>query len=88
MEDVRELKEFVVKHCRVVCFSGGGQYFAFAHNAQVGKDRLSVSRIRQDASSKQACLHVATGVALICGTARGSSCFAFATVDFLPGTTQ
>ncbi|CAM9422140.1 unnamed protein product, partial [Hapterophycus canaliculatus] len=34
MEDVRELKEFVVKHCRVVCFSGGGQYFAFAHNAQ------------------------------------------------------
>lgn len=36
MEDVRELKEFVVKHCRVVCFSGGGQYFSFAHNAQVG----------------------------------------------------
>ena len=35
MEGVRELKEFVVKHCRVVCFSGGGQYFAFAHNAQV-----------------------------------------------------
>lgn len=35
MEDVRELKEFVVKHCRVVCFSGGGQYFCFAHNAQV-----------------------------------------------------
>lgn len=37
MEDVRELKEFVVKHCRVVCFSGGGQYFSFAHNAQVPK---------------------------------------------------
>lgn len=36
MEDVRELKEFVVKHCRVVCFSGGGQYFSFSHNAQVG----------------------------------------------------
>ncbi|CAM9245094.1 unnamed protein product [Scytosiphon promiscuus] len=35
MEDVRELKEFVVKHCRVVCFSSGGQYFAFAHNAQI-----------------------------------------------------
>lgn len=35
MEDVRELKEFSVKHCRVVCFSGGGQYFAFANNAQV-----------------------------------------------------
>ncbi|CAM9162267.1 unnamed protein product [Pylaiella littoralis] len=35
MEDVRELKEFVVKHCRVVCFSGGGQYFSFAHNAQI-----------------------------------------------------
>lgn len=42
MEDVRELKEFVVKHCRVVCFSGGGQYFSFAHNAQVGKGRLSL----------------------------------------------
>lgn len=37
MEDVRELKEFVVKHSRVVCFSGGGQYFAFAHNAQARK---------------------------------------------------
>ncbi|CAM9408970.1 unnamed protein product [Ectocarpus fasciculatus] len=35
MEDVRELKEFVVKHCRVVCFSGGGQYFSFSHNAQI-----------------------------------------------------
>lgn len=35
MEDVRELKDFTVKHCRVVCFSGGGQYFAFANNAQV-----------------------------------------------------
>ncbi|CAN0520182.1 unnamed protein product, partial [Ectocarpus sp. 12 AP-2014] len=34
MEDVRELKDFVVKHCRVVCFSGGGQYFSFSHNAQ------------------------------------------------------
>lgn len=35
MEDVRELKEFAVKHCRVVSFSGGGQYFSFANNAQV-----------------------------------------------------
>lgn len=40
MEDVRELKEFVVKHCRVVCFSGGGQYFSFSHNAQVGNTWL------------------------------------------------
>lgn len=37
MEDVRELREFTVKHCRVVCFSGGGQYFSFANNAQVRK---------------------------------------------------
>lgn len=49
MEDVRELKEFVVKHCRAVCFSGGGQYFSFAHNAQVRKDRLSISRVIPDA---------------------------------------
>lgn len=38
MEDVREIKEFVVKHCRVVSFSGGGQYFAFANNAQVSAE--------------------------------------------------
>lgn len=36
MEDVREMRDFAVKHCRVVCFSGGGQYFSFASNAQVG----------------------------------------------------
>ena len=36
MEDIHELKEFGVKHCRVACFSGGGQYFSFSNNAQVG----------------------------------------------------
>lgn len=35
MDDVGELKEFSVKHCRVASFSNGGQYFAFANNAQV-----------------------------------------------------
>ncbi|CAM9298321.1 unnamed protein product, partial [Laminaria digitata] len=35
MEDIHALKEFGVKHCRVACFSGGGQYFSFSNNAQV-----------------------------------------------------
>lgn len=46
MEDVRELKEFVVKHCRVVCFSGGGQYFSFSHNAQVGNTWLLFNEVQ------------------------------------------
>lgn len=42
MEDVLELREFNAKHCRVACFSRGGQYFAFANNSHV---REEVARI-------------------------------------------
>lgn len=53
MEDVHELKEFVVKHCRVVCFSRGGQYFAFAHNAQVGSRPLTGAQLLKRACSSR-----------------------------------
>ncbi|CAM9243116.1 unnamed protein product [Phaeothamnion confervicola] len=35
MDDLRELRAFPVKHCRVVSFSHGGQYLALATNNQV-----------------------------------------------------